>query len=98
MKTTKPAVKKTPVKKAAAAKPAEMTVVTELPKDAKVLNSKPPVPAPAAELTIQDIAHFKQILEVVSARGAFKPDEMTLVGETYNKLTAFLDTAKNGQE
>lgn len=96
MKTTKPAVKKTPAKKAAAAKPAEMTVVTELPKDAKVLNSKPNTPTP--ELTIQDIQHFKQILEVCSTRGAFKPTEMTLVGETYAKLTAFLDTAKNGQE
>ena len=91
MKTTKPAVKKTPAKKTIATKP-EMTVVTELPQDARVLGAKPP--APAVELTIADIEHFKQILEVVSSRGAFKPNEMTLVGETYARLTAFLQASK----
>ena len=93
MKTTKPVAKKVPAKKATTAQP-EMTVVTELPKDAQVLGSKPTAPTPAPELTIQDIAHFKQILEVCSSRGAFKPDEMTLVGETYARLTAFLAASK----
>jgi len=92
MKTTKPTARKTPAKKSAPQP--QMTVVTELPKDANVLGAKPATPTPAPELTIQDIAHFKQILEVCSSRGAFKPDEMTLVGETYARLTAFLEAGK----
>ena len=92
-KTTKPAVKRVPAKTAQkypnkelqALIPAE--IVHELPKD---------IPTKPLELTMQDIQHFRQILEVVSARGAFKPDEMILVGETYSKLTAFLAANQNG--
>jgi hypothetical protein len=94
MKTTKPAAKKAPAKKTTTttATP-EMTVVTELPQDATVLGAKP-AEQPAVELTLQDIVHFKNILEVVSTRGAFKPEEMILVGETYAKLTAFIAANK----
>lgn len=46
----------------------------------------------AAELTISDLAAMKTIIDIASSRGAFKPNEMMAVGQTYNKLTAFLDT------
>jgi hypothetical protein len=45
-----------------------------------------------AELTITDLNNMKSIIDVASQRGAFKPNEMVLIGQTYNKLTAFLDT------
>tara|TARA_Y100000389_G_C17468438_1_gene527939 strand:- start:2122 stop:2358 length:237 start_codon:yes stop_codon:yes gene_type:complete len=51
-------------------------------------------PAPATEapveLTVQDLGNIKQIIDVASQRGAFKPNEMTTVGTTYTKLETFL--------
>ena len=46
--------------------------------------------AASAELTVQDLAAIKQIIDVASQRGAFKPNEMVVVGSTYSKLEAFL--------
>ena len=43
-----------------------------------------------AELTVQDLASIKQIIDVASQRGAFKPNEMVVVGTVYSKLDAFL--------
>ncbi len=48
--------------------------------------------ADPAELTISDLSAMKVIIDVASSRGAFKPAEMVLVGQTYNKLSTFLDT------
>jgi hypothetical protein len=45
---------------------------------------------PSAELTVQDLNALKQIIDVASQRGTFKPSEMMVVGQTYNKLEAFL--------
>jgi len=54
--------------------------------------------APAAELTVQDLNAIKQIIDVASQRGAFKPNEMTVVGTTYTKLETFLNAvAEQGQ-
>jgi hypothetical protein len=50
--------------------------------------------APAAEsadLTINDLNAMKVIIDIASSRGAFKPNEMTAVGQTYTKLTTFLE-------
>jgi hypothetical protein len=44
-----------------------------------------------ADLTVQDLAAIKQIIDVASQRGAFKPNEMMTVGSTYNKLETFLN-------
>jgi hypothetical protein len=44
----------------------------------------------ATELTITDLNALKQIIDVASQRGAFKPNEMMTVGSTYNKLETFL--------
>jgi hypothetical protein len=51
------------------------------------------------ELTIQDLTSLKSIIDVASQRGAFKPNEMVTVGQTYSKLEAFLTAiaAQQGQ-
>ena len=48
-----------------------------------------PVEQPV-ELTVSDLNNLKQIIDVASSRGAFKPNEMTIVGTTYSKLETFL--------
>lgn len=44
------------------------------------------------DLTISDLSAMKTIIDIASSRGAFKPNEMVAVGQTYTKLSAFLDT------
>jgi hypothetical protein len=46
----------------------------------------------SADLTINDLNAMKVIIDIASSRGAFKPNEMVLIGQTYNKLSAFLET------
>jgi hypothetical protein len=46
----------------------------------------------ANELNINDLNAMKVIIDIASSRGAFKPNEMVAVGQTYNKLSAFLDS------
>ena len=66
-------------------------------------NAVPPAPPTeavaqeAAELNIADLNAMKTIIDVASARGAFKPGEMTIVGQTYTKLTNFLDSVAKQQ-
>jgi len=45
-----------------------------------------------AGLTINDLANIKQIVDVASARGAFRANEMQVVGGTYDRLVAFLSS------
>lgn len=52
--------------------------------------------APANDLNINDLAAMKSIIDIASSRGAFKPNEMMAVGQTYNKLTAFLEAVTKG--
>ena len=42
------------------------------------------------DLTVQDLQAIKSIIDVASQRGAFKPNEMMTVGQTYTKLEQFL--------
>lgn len=44
-----------------------------------------------SDLTINDLNAVKTVIDVAIARGAFKGNEMVSVGQTYNKLTSFLD-------
>ena len=48
--------------------------------------------AEANELTINDLNAMKVIIDIASSRGAFKPNEMTVVGQTYTKLSTFLES------
>ena len=50
-----------------------------------------PAQEAAEELNINDLNAMKVIIDIASSRGAFKPNEMAVVGTTYNKLTTFLD-------
>ena len=46
--------------------------------------------AAGPDLTVQDLQSLKSIIDVASQRGAFKPNEMMTVGQTYGKLETFL--------
>ena len=50
----------------------------------------------APELTLNDLAALRSIIEVASQRGAFKANELEAVGKAFNKLNTFLEavTAK----
>lgn len=52
---------------------------------------------PQADLTINDLNAMKMIIDVASSRGTFKPNEMMMVGQTYQKLATFLETVAKQQ-
>lgn len=62
----------------------EQTAKTPAPEQKKA-------PGAEAELTVQDLQAIKQIIDVASQRGAFRPNEMMTVGGIYTKLEAFLN-------
>lgn len=51
-----------------------------------------------SQLNINDLSAMKTIIDIASQRGTFKPNEMVVVGQTYNKLVGFLETIKQQQE
>jgi hypothetical protein len=51
-----------------------------------------------AELTINDLAALRTIIDVASQRGTFKPTEMVAVGTIYAKLDKFLNAAQAAQK
>lgn len=51
------------------------------------------------DLNISDLTAMKTIIDIASSRGAFKPNEMMAVGQTYNKLANFLEqVAKQAEQ
>lgn len=52
----------------------------------------------SADLTINDLNALKTIIDIASSRGAFKPNEMVAVGQTYTKLTTFLEAVAKQAE
>ena len=44
------------------------------------------------QITISDLATIKELIDLACTRGAFRGDEMTSIGEVYDKLTGFLNT------
>lgn len=51
---------------------------------------------PAAEptqtgLTIQDLSLTLQVIQISSSRGAFKADELTMIGGLYDRIFKFLE-------
>lgn len=48
-------------------------------------------PQPTEGLQLTDLRIMLQILDVVTARGAIKADEMSTVGTLYGKLKTFID-------
>lgn len=57
-----------------------------------VQSEKPNAAQSNNDLTINDLNAMKTIIDIASSRGAFKPNEMMAVGQTYTKLEAFLDS------
>jgi len=77
-----------------------MTEETQV-KEAEVANVEQEAPqGQGPELTINDLNALKSIIDVASQRGAFKPNEMMTVGQTYTKLEQFLTAvgAREAQE
>ena len=61
-------------------------------------NETPETPAQQGpDLTVQDLQNIKSIIDVASQRGAFKPNEMMTVGQTYSKLEVFLEAVAKAQ-
>ena len=54
--------------------------------------------APSNDLSVNDLNAMKVIIDIASSRGTFKPNEMVAVGQTYTKLTAFLDAVAAQQK
>jgi len=52
----------------------------------------------APDLTVQDLQALKAIIDVASQRGAYKPNEMEVVGRTYNRLDTFLQAITPKQD
>jgi len=44
-------------------------------------------------LTLNDLILMGNIIQVTTQRGAFKAEEMATIGELYNKLVKFLESA-----
>lgn len=44
------------------------------------------------KISVADIALLKQIVEVASQRGAFKANELTAIGDVYDRVSAWLET------
>ena len=68
----------------------EQTTVAEQPTETQEAQA-------GVDLTVQDLAALKQIIDVASQRGVFKPNEMMTVGQTYSKLEAFLTEVQKQQ-
>lgn len=49
-------------------------------------------------LTINDLLQIQKIIDVAVQRGAFKADETRIVGETYEKITKFLESIQPAEE
>ena len=64
----------------------ENSIIDQAPVADAAGENKPQGP----ELTVQDLNALKAIIDVASQRGAFKPNEMMTVGQTYSKLEQFL--------
>jgi len=46
--------------------------------------------APAATLSVNDLALVLQTIQIVATRGAFKAEELATVGGLYDRIAAFL--------
>jgi len=50
-------------------------------------------PEQRPNITLQDIASVVEILKVVTERGVWKVNELTVVGQLYDRLVTFLEGA-----
>lgn len=66
--------------------------------ETKTTEAPAPTQGQAVDLTVQDLAMIKNIIEVASTRGAFKANELEQVGKTFNKLETFLGAVDSQQK
>lgn len=45
------------------------------------------------QLQLEDLIRALEIINLASTRGAFKPDEFTLIGGVYDRIFAFLSAS-----
>ena len=50
------------------------------------------------ELNLNDLLAVRNLIEVVTQRGAFRANELSAVGALFDKLNAFLEESKKPQE
>ena len=70
--------------------------MTETTTQPEAQTTAPEAPA-SVDLTVQDLAGLRSVIDVASTRGAFKAGEMEAVGKLFNKLSAFLDQVAKQQ-
>ena len=70
---------------------------TETTTEPQVDTTAPEQEGQGIELTIQDLAGLKTVIDVATQRGAFKANEMLTVGTVYNKLEGFLNAVSQNQ-
>ena len=75
-----------------------MSEETKTPEEAPAATTATAQDAQGPDLTVQDLQALKNIIDVASQRGAFKPNEMMTVGQTYNKLEQFLGAVAAQQQ
>jgi hypothetical protein len=73
-------------------------MTTEVKNNVEEVPAQEATQAPAADLTVNDLAAFRSIIEVASQRGAFKAAELETVGKSFNKLNAFLESVTASKE
>ena len=64
--------------------------IAETSKTATAAQATAPEAPQGPDLTVQDLQALKSVIDVASSRGAFRPNEMTAVGNVYTKLETFL--------
>lgn len=72
--------------------------MTDTVQDTQQEQAQAPAQDQANDLTINDLAAMKNIIDISSQRGAFKPNEMVAVGTIYNKLSNFLEQVQKQAE
>lgn len=50
------------------------------------------------ELNLNDLLAMRNLIDVVTKRGAFQANELSSVGVLYDKLNAFLEASQKQQE
>ena len=53
---------------------------------------------PVESITLRDLDQIAQIIDLGAQRGAYKGNEMTVVGALYDKLAMFLGNVKEQQD
>jgi hypothetical protein len=54
-------------------------------------------PVAAPELNINDLIAMRNVIDVVTKRGAFQANELSSVGQLFDKLNTFRDAAQKAQ-